>query len=91
VDFEHAGWRDRAVELADLVEHAQARNTPTASWAWFVGRFDLEEHERARYQAARRLFAFFWLTLLQPQPGRKPASLDLALQLRHTIALLRAC
>jgi hypothetical protein len=89
VDFENAGLRDRAVELADLVEHIQARNTPPAAWAWFVSRFDLDEDERARYQAARRLFALFWLALLQPQPGRKPATYDPVVQLRHAIAVVQ--
>jgi hypothetical protein len=90
VDLENAGLRDRALELADLVEHIQACNTPPAAWAWFVGRFDLDDGERARYQAARRLFALFWLTLLKPQPGRDPASHDPAEQLRHAIALFQA-
>ena len=90
VDFEYAGWRDRAVELADLVEHAQARNTTAADWDWFVGRFDFDAHELARHRAARRLLAFFWLTLAlaPPRPGREPADLQPAPQLRHITALL---
>jgi hypothetical protein len=80
----------RAVELADLVEHAQARNTPAADWDWFLGRFGLDERELARHRAARRLFAFLWLTLALPGHTRGPLDLQAAPQLRRVAALLVA-
>jgi phosphotransferase family enzyme len=41
VDFEYAGWSDRAHELADLIEHPESRATPDSSWQAFIDRFDL--------------------------------------------------
>jgi Phosphotransferase enzyme family len=87
VDFEHAGWRDRAVELADLVEHVEARNTPIASWEFLVDRFALDDRERTRFHAARRLFGLVWLSLLQPRKGRQPPSFRPAEQLDRTAML----
>jgi Ser/Thr protein kinase RdoA (MazF antagonist) len=87
VDFEDAGWRDRAVELADLVEHAQSRNTPAAAWGRVLDRLGLDGRERARHRAARRLFGLFWLfwlTLLD-RPG---ADLSPAAQLERVGGLL---
>ncbi len=69
VDFEYSGWSDRAVELATWVEHVQSRGTPDGEWAWFVARFGLSAAERRRYEAARRLFALFWVTLLASRAG----------------------
>jgi aminoglycoside phosphotransferase (APT) family kinase protein len=60
VDFEDAGLGDRAVELANLVEHLSWRQAdPTP----LVRRFAPEPD---RFRAARRLWAGFWLTLIGP-------------------------
>ena len=88
VDFEHAGWRDRAVELADLVEHVQARSTPPEGWVWLVERIGLDREELARFRAARRLFCLFWLTVIEPGAGRRPATLAPAGQLAWASAVL---
>ncbi|TWD80818.1 phosphotransferase family enzyme [Kribbella amoyensis] len=60
VDFEDAGLSDRAVELANLVEHLASRQT---DWTKFADRFAVD---RERYAIARVLWATFWLTLIRP-------------------------
>ncbi len=69
IDFEYAGWSDRAVDLADLVEHPASFATPEDTWAEFVARFDLSAMEERRYVAARRMFALFFLMRFWPQEG----------------------
>lgn len=60
IDFEDAGRGDRTVELANLVEHLSWRTTdPTP----LIARFRPNED---RFQAARLLWAGFWLTLIAP-------------------------
>jgi Ser/Thr protein kinase RdoA (MazF antagonist) len=61
VDYEYSGWRDRASDLADLLEVDGAwsilagfERTSEDDWAWFVGQFDLSGPERRRLLAARR-------------------------------------
>lgn len=60
VDFEDAGLGDRTVELANLVEHLSGREI---DWTPLVGRFSVDP---PRFQAARCLWAGFWLTLIGP-------------------------
>ncbi|MFI5711577.1 phosphotransferase family protein [Kribbella sp. NPDC051620] len=60
IDFEDAGRSDLAIELANLVEHIASRAT---DWTGFLEHFPVDP---ARLQAARRLYATFWLTLLRP-------------------------
>ncbi|MEV6522627.1 phosphotransferase [Longispora sp. NPDC051575] len=60
VDFEDAGRSDPEIELADLVEHLEARAT---DWSGFLAGFDPDPD---RLLAGRRLFAAFWLHLLLP-------------------------
>jgi aminoglycoside phosphotransferase (APT) family kinase protein len=69
VDFEDAGLGDRTVELANLVEHLSWRATDPAT---LVRRFVPEPE---RYQAARLLWAGFWLMLIGsggPSAHRNP-------------------
>ena len=73
VDFEYCGWSDRAVDLADLVEHVQSRGTPDEDWEWFVEQFQMSCKERWRFQAARRLFALYWLMKLWAQRAIEPS------------------
>jgi hypothetical protein len=60
VDFEDAANSDPAAELALLVEHLSARRLDTDA---LCAQFDVDQR---RLQAARRLWAMFWLRLLQP-------------------------
>lgn len=60
IDFEDAGLGDRTVELANLVEHLSWRATDPTT---LVRRFAPEPE---RYQAARQLWAGFWLMLIGP-------------------------
>lgn len=72
LDFEDARRQERAFELAELVEHIKSRPTPDATWEDFAGAFDMKAAERARYLAARRLLATFWLLQLLPgTPGSR--------------------
>ncbi len=89
VDLEYAGWTDRAVDLADVVEHAQARGTPDDDWASLIGRFELDPREHARHLAARRLLAFFWLALSLREGHDSPSTVDPSAQLRR-VQMLRS-
>ncbi|MEU8223716.1 aminoglycoside phosphotransferase family protein [Kribbella sp. NPDC048915] len=60
VDFEDAGRGDRAIELANLVEHLSWRQTDPTS---LVRRFAVDPD---RFRAARCLWAGFWLMLIGP-------------------------
>jgi Ser/Thr protein kinase RdoA (MazF antagonist) len=60
VDFEDAAVSDPATELAILVEHLSMRRVDTNA---LIAQLDVE---RQRLQAARRLWAMFWLRLLLP-------------------------
>ncbi|GAA1574974.1 MULTISPECIES: phosphotransferase family protein [Kribbella] len=60
IDFEDSGQGDRTVELANLVEHLAWRNADPAP---LVRRFAPDPR---RFQAARRLWSGFWLTLIGP-------------------------
>jgi Ser/Thr protein kinase RdoA (MazF antagonist) len=61
VDFEDAGPSDPATELAILVEHMSARDTPADD---LLAAFPAVDPQRLR--AARRLWAMFWMRLLAP-------------------------
>ncbi|HEX2034808.1 MAG TPA: hypothetical protein VHS99_11530 [Chloroflexota bacterium] len=82
VDYEFAGWKDRVIDLADLIEVDAATAiifrrpvTPLEDWAWFVERFELSGEERRRLLAAQRwlnwVFAFrAWRARAEPaRPG----------------------
>jgi hypothetical protein len=85
VDLENAGWLDRAVDLADLVEHPRSRATPDLAWTDVVQRFALSPPERSRFEAARRLLAFFWLARSLSSRGPSPTE-----RLNRVITLLTA-
>jgi len=60
VDFEDAGLGDRAVELANLVEHLSWRQTDPSP---LILRFEVDPQ---RFHQARILWAGFWLMLIGP-------------------------
>jgi thiamine kinase-like enzyme len=89
LDFEYSGWSDRAVDLADLVEHDGSRATPDDEWDAVVEGFALPPPEQARFAAARRLWALFWTVLLWGRAGPDPPDQDrLAAQLTRAARLL---
>lgn len=63
IDWEYAGRTSRAYELADHVEHIQARAT---NWTTFIERFGFSDEERRHHLLSRRLLAAYWLLLLWP-------------------------
>ncbi len=63
IDWEYFGRTSRPYELADHVEHLQARNT---DWSEFILRFEFTPEEQDLYEVSRRLLAGYWLLLLQP-------------------------
>jgi len=84
VDFEDAGRSDRAIELANLIEHIASRAT---DWTGFAERFAVDAE---RLWAARCLYAIFWLTLLRPggpSANRNPPG-TAELQARRVLALI---
>ncbi|WP_165956733.1 aminoglycoside phosphotransferase family protein [Kribbella antibiotica] len=60
VDFEDAGLGDRAMELANLLEHLAGRRT---DWSPLLDRWPADP---VRLQTARTLWAAFWLGLIGP-------------------------
>jgi len=73
VDLEHAGWRPRVDELADLIEldcawsiAAAYQRTSDEAWQSFVGVFDLSPPEQRRLVAVQRLMALYWLHYFWP-------------------------
>ncbi|HEV2639045.1 MAG TPA: aminoglycoside phosphotransferase family protein [Actinocrinis sp.] len=76
VDFEDAGRSDRAVELAEFVEHLGVWLTGQVTAGPFLERFDLGPGERERTHGFRRLFAAYWFLRLlgagPEQDGRNP-------------------
>jgi Ser/Thr protein kinase RdoA (MazF antagonist) len=70
VDFEDSGPSDRALELADLVEHISAWSDAGLPADVVLGSFGLAAAERVRVREYRRLCALFWLMMLLPgRPG----------------------
>lgn len=88
VDFENAGGRDRAFDVADLVEHISLRRTSGITAHDLLERLDLRDDERER--AYRPAFAVFWLLRLLPDaPSHRlnpPGSLQA--QAEHLLAIL---
>ncbi|HEU4329369.1 MAG TPA: aminoglycoside phosphotransferase family protein [Roseiflexaceae bacterium] len=86
VDFEYAGWSDLAAELADLVEHLNARAVPDARWEALLERLAPPDAAlRRRLAAARRTYALFWVAMLWPQRGERAA--EFAAQVERADAL----
>jgi Phosphotransferase enzyme family len=88
VDLEYAGWLDRAVDLADLVEHPRSRGTPDQAWTGLVERLILDQPERMRFDAARRLLAFSWLARSLAVHDDPPADVSPIAQLHRVTTLL---
>lgn len=86
VDFEDAAISDPATELAILLEHLAVRHLDTDALRALL------DVDRQRLQAARRLWAMFWLSLLLPggpaadrnPPGTARAQAERLLHLLHT-------
>jgi hypothetical protein len=85
VDFEDAGARDPAAEVAILVEHLSARAVDSDD---LCARFEVDP---VRLRANRRLWAMFWLRLLLPggpaEPRNPPGTAQV--QARRLLTLLR--
>lgn len=77
VDFEYAGLSDLAFELADAVEHLNARAVDDKAWAKFVERFiPLGDELYHRFDAARRTLSLLWVMLLWPKRDTMAGTLD---------------
>lgn len=80
VDCEDSGRSDRAVEVADLLEHVSASLTGLVDPEALADALALSTDQRARLLTARRLFATFWLLMLLPgnpaHPRNPAGSLD---------------
>jgi hypothetical protein len=80
VDFEDSGLSDRALEVADLLEHVSASLRGLVDGEALVSALGLSPAQRQRLVQGRRLFATFWLLMLLPGgPGHArnpPGSLE---------------
>lgn len=80
VDFEDSGRSDRALEVADLLEHVSASLRGLVDEEALVAALGLSVAQRRRLVSGRRLFATFWLLMLLPgNPGHArnpPGSLE---------------
>lgn len=66
VDLESAGRTDRALELANVVEHISLRRGSEIEAEDLLNRLDLTDTERSRIRVYRPAFAVFWLLMLLP-------------------------
>lgn len=66
VDFEDSGLGDRAIELADLVEHVSVTMSGAFRPHDLLDRLDLDSVTRERVRPARTMFAVMWLSMLVP-------------------------
>ncbi len=92
IDWEEYGASDLAYEIADLVEHASSRLTRSLDVEGLLAELALDEHQRARVERYRPLFACFWLMMLLPGNrgfDRNPAG-STEDQARHVLALVNA-
>src|SRR6266542_1408761 len=69
VDFDYSGISDRPFDLAELMEHIEARATADASWQAFLAERQLGAAEWTRLSAARQLLAIFWAFRLSAEPA----------------------
>jgi aminoglycoside phosphotransferase (APT) family kinase protein len=74
VDFEYSGISDRPFDLAELVEHIEARATPDATWQAFLAERQLGTEEWTRLSVARKLLAIFWAFRLPAEPAEIQAA-----------------
>lgn len=86
VDFEYAGTIDVSFDLANLVEAETSHRVSDEAWRPILNRFAMDAQERARFRAARRLMARFWLTIFwRAHLGRPEARI--AAQMRRVAAV----
>lgn len=90
IDWEYAGWSDVAFELADLVEHINARVIPDDVLLAFSSQFIAPGSELSqRYAAAQRTCALLWLVILWNH--REYARRALLLQIERVKRVQQSC
>lgn len=90
LDFEDSCRADRGIELAFMIEHISARDTPDSAWLALCDSFGLRPDERRRFVGMRRSESLFWLALLLPggrAAARNPPEM-LRAQAQRVLALL---
>lgn len=71
VDFEFSGHSDITVDAADNIEHISARDIPDETWRMVQDDLGVDDHNRARFDAAQRTIALRWLAVLWKQRDRR--------------------
>ena len=89
VDWENSGSGDAVLELADMAEHAGSHDVPEPFWSELADATGLSPAERAQVRPARRLFACFWLVLIERRRrAGLPTTLTAEEQAARTLAVL---
>jgi hypothetical protein len=89
IDWENSGYNDKALELADMAEHASTRTLGEDFWTELADATELTLPDRARVVQGRRLMACFWLVLIENRQRQGlPTTVTLEEQARRTLATL---
>ncbi|GAA1883627.1 aminoglycoside phosphotransferase family protein [Asanoa iriomotensis] len=72
VDFEYAGFSNRAFDAADHIEHISARDIPDEVWVKLLPEFGVSNANRKQFAASQRTCALRWLAVLWKQRDRRP-------------------
>ncbi len=71
VDFEYAGFSNRAFDAADHIEHISARDIPDEVWVKVLPELGITDANRQRFAANQRTCALRWLAVLWKQRDRR--------------------
>lgn len=71
VDFEYAGYSNRAFDAADHIEHISARDVPDSVWVEVLADLGVTAANRKRFAANQRTCALRWLAVLWKQRVRR--------------------
>ncbi len=71
VDFEYAGFSNRAFDAADHIEHISARDVPDEVWVKVLPDLGVTDANRKRFAANQRTCALRWLAVLWKQRVRR--------------------
>lgn len=89
IDFEYSGWTEMEFDLADIIEHPQAKRINNDLWEGFINEFNLSKEGERKVSISRELVSIFWLLRFWPTTIEdKDAEKKFILQLERVFSLL---